>query len=195
MKKKSVALLVSMLMFLSLVSSAFATPVRDQDVTTSFMKQMRKNLAVLAYYCLNADNIAECGFFFADKVKSGGPWDYKRSFGYGPYIFNNLNARGEDLGNMHYGYVGRAAFPSWMLRTAAGAYQIYSGTSHIGWYDSYFDDPTDQWWINYGIDLLDRFPRSLALHPSISLLSEQEKRDIEKEVKVNKEKIKQLQTK
>ncbi|WP_429675249.1 polymorphic toxin type 44 domain-containing protein [Bacillus mexicanus] len=52
------------------------------------------------------------------------------------YIFNTkggcYNPTGEDLGNIHYGYVGRAAgFSDSFLRTAAGAYQIYSGTSRV----------------------------------------------------------------
>ncbi len=53
--------------------------------------------------------------------------------------------KGENLGNMHYGYVGRfAGFTATQLKTIAGVIQIYSKTSKVKWYKSYFDDPSDQ---------------------------------------------------
>lgn len=38
-----------------------------------------------------------------------------------------------------------------VLRVAAGAYQVWSGTSHWEFMSSYFDDPNDQIAINDGI--------------------------------------------
>ena len=71
---------------------------------------------------------------------------------------------------MHYGFVGRAAgFPRSLLSSAAGAYQIFSGTSHFGWYQSYFDDPTDQIWINTGMNYWDY--NSLSLNNGTSMFS------------------------
>jgi hypothetical protein len=32
----------------------------------------------------------------------------------------------------------------------AGAYQIKSSTAKLEWYGTYFDDPTDQYWIKEG---------------------------------------------
>lgn len=96
------------------------------------------------------------GKFFASKVRSGGEWDYKLYFGYSTRYLASVNGSlvsmtGEDIGNSNYGFAGRKAFGADLLKAAAGAYQIYSGTSYLGWYKSYFDDPNDQYWINRGI--------------------------------------------
>lgn len=99
----------------------------------------------------------ETGKFFASKVRSGGDWDYKLLYGpktlYLCYINDKyVNMTGEAIGNANYGFAGRKVFGADLLRSAAGAYQIYSGTSSPGWYNSYFDDPNDQYWINRGIN-------------------------------------------
>jgi hypothetical protein len=95
-------------------------------------------------------NIAEAknmsAIDFASAVRSGGKWDYKRQ-----------GRQYENFGNYNYGVAGRAAgFDSSTLDRAAGAYQVYSGTSSPEWGwpwgDSpYGDDPNDQAWINEGI--------------------------------------------
>lgn len=97
------------------------------------------------------------GEFFASKVRTGGDWDYKSFLGVNTTYQATVDNRsvlmsGEQIGNAHYGYVGRKVFSADLLKTAAGAYQIYSGTSYIGWYNSYFDDPNDQYWIQRGIN-------------------------------------------
>ncbi|HHV74975.1 MAG TPA: hypothetical protein GXX41_10140 [Thermoanaerobacterium sp.] len=97
------------------------------------------------------------GEFFASKVRTGGDWDYKSFLGVNTTYQVTVDNRsilmsGEQIGNAHYGYVGRKVFSADLLKTAAGAYQIYSGTSYIGWYNSYFDDPNDQYWIQRGIN-------------------------------------------
>ncbi|SDJ14832.1 polymorphic toxin type 44 domain-containing protein [Alteribacillus bidgolensis] len=126
------------------------------DITSSFSQTTLENAAVIAYYAYNEKEYGSTyplgtGEFFAEKVRSGGDWDYKRTY-LGSFTFDGKTVDGEYLGNMHYGYTGRAAgFSSALLRTAAGAYQIYSGTSYLGWYKSYFDDPDDQEAINDGI--------------------------------------------
>ncbi len=120
---------------------------------------MNSNAANIAYYAIVDSEQGTypigTGEYFASRVKSNGIWDYKRTYGTkNQYDFNKWTMTGEDIGNMHYGYVGRAAgFSENLLKTAAGAYQIYSGTSTVKWYDSYFDDPNDQIWIQYGFNL------------------------------------------
>ncbi|MDT3427527.1 hypothetical protein J2Z22_003090 [Paenibacillus forsythiae] len=100
---------------------------------------MRTNAAIMAYYAYEESTLfgtypISTGMEFAERVKSRGVWDYKWTYGYSAkYLFNGLTTTGEDLGNMHYAYVGRVA----------GAAQIYSGTSSPTWYSSFFDDPTD----------------------------------------------------
>src|SRR5690606_38030276 len=90
-------------------------------------------------------------------------------------------------------------FSDLVLKSAAGAVQIYAGTAHPGWYNSYFDDPKDQQWINYGLNLWNSgwVPDSLKsrIIPNIdtslfSLLTEQQKREIEIKVLERSNRIK-----
>lgn len=175
MKKLFTLLLPLALIFMVLPSSSFAEtvtpngdPTGDDDVTSSFTQKMLSNAVYMAYYAEEDKSFASypygTGLYFAGQVRSGGPWDYKLQ--YGPqthYWYNGRYMTGEDLGNMHYGFVGRGAtFSATILKTAAGAYQIYSGISYPGWYNSYFDDPNDQANIVYGINMFDNksYPRT-----------------------------------
>ncbi|OEI75434.1 hypothetical protein BG616_15030 [Bacillus subtilis] len=155
--------LISLIVLLS-VCVVGMTPEKasaaTKNITTDFSTKIKQNAIKIAYYAMNDSTYPiGTGREFASKVKTGGPWDYKLK--YGPkkkYIFDTkggcYNPTGEDLGNIHYGYVGRAAgFSDSFLRTAAGAYQIYSGTSKVKWYKSYFDDPKDQKMIDLGLRL------------------------------------------
>ncbi|NQX69402.1 hypothetical protein HQN90_25015 [Paenibacillus alba] len=107
-RKKILSLLVTLVLFGSLSNTAFASVIQ---ITSEFSLKMRQNAAYMAYYALND---AQQGTYpigtgqeFASKVPSGGPWDYKKDYknadGYG---FGGNWMRGEDIGNMHYGYVG-----------------------------------------------------------------------------------------
>lgn len=93
----------------------------------------------------NAGNMSTWDFYNA--VKTGGQWDYKQQ-----------GSQYEDFGNYNYGLTGSAAgFSGYTLLEAAGAYQIYSGTSKPGWSWPggtwpYGDDPNDQKWILEGIN-------------------------------------------
>ncbi len=96
------------------------------------------------------------GIFFTSKVKSGGEWDFKATLGYSTlykvtYEGYTFYYSGEIIGNFHYGYTGATVFPDTVLLSAAGLVQIISGTSDISFWDSYFDDPMDQTWIEEGI--------------------------------------------
>lgn len=141
-------------------TSSTIRPFAD-EITDEFADLMLDNAAYIGYYALSEERNGTwplyTGTEFASKVRSRGAWDYKRVYGARTsYYFDGLRLKGEDLGNMHYGFVGRSAgFPKSWLRSAAGAYQIYSGTSYIGWYNSYFDDPNDQKWINDGMNRYD----------------------------------------
>lgn len=85
--------------------------------------------------------------WFYNKVRNGGPWDYKKG-----------QPQYENFGNFHYGAVGTAAgIPEEVLLRAAGAAQMRAGTSEESfgyfWTDApYGDDPVDQVWIKAGID-------------------------------------------
>ncbi|MBD2869291.1 polymorphic toxin type 44 domain-containing protein [Paenibacillus arenilitoris] len=147
------------------------------------------------------------GLEFASKVKSGGVWDYKLTLGVDtPYKYAGYNVTGEDLGNIHYGFVGRyAGFSKNLLLTAAGAVQIYSGTAHIKWYASYFDDPNDQHWIDHGIRRFDNgtLPTSFITSSSgvqidtslIHTLTEAQKKEIREIAMARSKEIKEEQRK
>lgn len=158
-------------------------PPTNEDVTTSFSSTMKKNAATMAQYSLNDRTYPlGAGMYFAGNVKSGGIWDYKRAYGTTvTYVFDKIYTTGEDLGNMHYGFVGRAGgFSSTLLKSAAGAYQIYSGTYHVNWYKTYFDDPKDQAAISRGISYWDNQSlRSSSILRMIDIeLTEEEKEAI-----------------
>jgi len=128
----------------------------DSEMKTNGNTLLRNLYINISVYGNNIGYV-KTGKFFASKVKTGGDWDYKSFLGvnttYQVTVDNrNIFMSGEQIGNAHYGYVGRKVFSADLLKTAAGAYQIYSGTSHIGWYNSYFDDPNDQYWIQRGIN-------------------------------------------
>lgn len=96
------------------------------------------------------------GIYFAERVKSGGIWDYKGPLGWRTYYTIpelNVTMNGETIGNFHYGYVGSSCFGVTTLKTFAGLAQIVSGTSDMSYYDSYFDDPADQEDIQWGINI------------------------------------------
>lgn len=102
--------------------------------------------------------------YFATNVREGGPWDYKREIGWDKVRTVKIDGEtyyltGEDIGNIHYGYVGRELFKRKTLLSAAGIVQILTGSARAEWFDSYFDDPTDQAAIKRGIDWFedDRF--------------------------------------
>jgi len=76
---------------------------------------------------------------FIKAVETGGKWDYKKG-----------NSKYENFGNYHFGYIAAARYPEFFSKAGAGAYQIYSGTSSITYWNSWFDDPKDQYWIERG---------------------------------------------
>ena len=70
--------------------------------------------------------------------------DYYVIDGYGKEKFT-----AEDIGSIHFGYVGSVFFSGLALATGAGIYQIVSGASWNNWY-SFFDQPRDTYCISIG---------------------------------------------
>lgn len=133
--------------------------IRPRLVVMDILTECRNHAAELKEVHDNAvlgtrDIVA--GTYFMERVKSGGIWDYKYFLGRTTrYMIEDLGGvsmTGENIGNFHYGYVGRAVFSATLLKSAAGMYQIYSGTSSIEFWDSYFDDPEDMEDIQWGIN-------------------------------------------
>lgn len=90
---------------------------------------------------------------FASKVAEGQPWDYKRAIGWNKYRTCTINGKqrilkGEDIGNIHYGYVGTSrGFSTTTLCKAGGLVQVITskgGSLKQFTYKSYYDDPNDQ---------------------------------------------------
>ncbi len=137
------------------------------DITKSFSNEMLYNAGYMSQYMLfdkqKGTYPVLTGMEFAERVKSGGVWDFKRTYTK-YYTFDGMFISGEYIGNMHYGFVGRGAgFSRNLLSSAAGAYQIYSGTSSIKWYKSYFDDPSDQAAITKGMNYFrDGLPKTTS---------------------------------
>ncbi len=113
----------------------------------------------------NADGYVLSGskfFWFRDKVKTGGDWDYKS-----PRSGDNVNnIQYEDYGNWHYGYIGTATgISSNFLEQQAGVEQQKQGTSKTNWGNpsspyglnpfggsgTYGDDPRDNAMIKDGV--------------------------------------------
>lgn len=75
---------------------------------------------------------AETNYVFKNKVRTNGPWDLKRQPEWKKYdvdnyaIFKGEEVTAEDLGNIHFGYVGNAiGLCDIWLRIGAGGYQQY----------------------------------------------------------------------
>ncbi|GBF74333.1 hypothetical protein PA598K_02671 [Paenibacillus sp. 598K] len=93
---------------------------------------------------------------FVNNVKTGGRVDVKNSHfkDNSYYIYSGELYRRDDLGNIYFGYAGKVfGYDDTFLKSGAGIYQIYSGTSEWGYVSSYFDDPRDSAMIQVGIDI------------------------------------------
>ncbi len=65
----------------------------------------------------------------------------------------------QDIGNYHFGYIGRAmGYDTEFLTSGAGAYQLYSGTAKISWCftTNNCDDPRDNYYIRLGAIAYDK---------------------------------------
>ena len=129
------------------------------DITDQLNNAMRQNAENLKDYNDNNKYLDSVGYFI-DKVKPGGDWDFKSQESWAldedkTYVYNGIELRYDDIGNIHYGYVGRVLFSEYYLLVDGGVVQIYAGTSSLSYITSNFYDPHDQWAIEYGSNLWD----------------------------------------
>lgn len=100
----------------------------------------------------------QAGLKFAQNVKGGSVWDYKQLYASElTQVKTTINGKvyylsAQDIGNIHYGYVGSSVFSPTVLKAAAGIYNAIQNGVKISWFTYYFDDPTDQAAIQRGID-------------------------------------------
>ena len=146
------------------------------DITEELDELMRKHAKELINYFRDAVERANTGYeyassgsiwlsvpsvaffdtlgFFIEKVRTGGDWDLKNNIypSRDQYMYNGMIYDGEDIGNIHFGYVGAALYTSGFLHFGAGVYQIFSGSKWEYW-STLFDEPRDSEMIEYGIKL------------------------------------------
>ena len=92
-------------------------------------------------------------FWFKNMVGNKKEWDLKQTLK-GKYKFLGKWVSGAQLGNIHYGFVGKATgFPDLILWAGAGYAQIKAGSSKPYFFPWLGDDPRDTVMINWGIRL------------------------------------------
>ena len=108
------------------------------------------------FYKDSSYNYWESMIFFYHKEKYNADWDIKVKWNLDPdttYIYHGEEHRHDDIGNIHYGYVGAAIFSKPVLCWAAGwAQWKHDGKLYYGLL-SCFDDPRDQEMIIEGYDI------------------------------------------
>ena len=101
-------------------------------------------------------------------VRTTGTWDYKTDILEArlPDTDDNITLCGENINfqaiaNIHYGAMGRAVgIPQSVLELGAGAFQIYDNWGSpdaIGTPLTYYDEPFDNWMVNFGGWLYDQY--------------------------------------
>nr|WP_302685451.1 polymorphic toxin type 44 domain-containing protein [uncultured Ruminococcus sp.] len=135
------------------------------DITDRLNKEMQNNAKKLSSVASiplpnNIGSIAATTIF-VNNVRPGGVWDFKSQDSWGlvseqTYRYENTLLRFDDIGNIHYGYVGRVLFSENKLLLAGGVVQIATNTSDISYWNSNFDDPRDQKMISIGSSLWDK---------------------------------------
>ena len=132
------------------------------DITKELNTMMDSHASMIDNYfnkrIRNTMNLAtaiyDTSLYFATKVKTKAPWDLKNTTYqyYSQVIYNGQVFTPEDIGNIHYGYVGSVLFDPLTLHLGAGVYQIKSGT-RLEYWSTFFDGPRDYQMVKYGINL------------------------------------------
>lgn len=130
-------------------------PEPTADITESFRETLKTNANTVKETTKN-EGIIESGKQFYNKVRNKGEWDLKQLPEYqGTFQFNDLVIQGQDIGNINFGYTGKAlGLPDSVLLLGAGFAQIKAGTSNFSFImASNGDDLRDQIYIMYRIML------------------------------------------
>lgn len=130
------------------------------DITEKLNNAMENHRAEIQMW-KDRYGVSIATYIFYQRVKPGGAWDFKSQPSWdleynSTYLYGSVLLRFDDPGNIHYGYVGSALFGEDILKIAGGAVQIWTGTSDIAYWKSYFDDPRDQAMIALGYSLSTR---------------------------------------
>ena len=130
-------------------------PNPTKDISDSFRNTLKDNANTVKKTTKNK-GIIESGKQFYNKVRNKGEWDLKQLPEYqDTFKFNGLIIQAQDIGNINFGYTGKAlGLPDSVLLAGAGVAQIKAGTSNLSYIiASNGDDLRDQMYIMYGIAL------------------------------------------
>ena len=130
-------------------------PRPKANITKSFGNTLRSNADTIKKSKKN-DGYIKTAMLFYNNVRNKGPWDLKQQTEYqGTFQFNEFVIQAQDIGNINFGYTGKAlGLPDWVLLAGAGVAQILAGTSNFSFImASNGDDLRDQMYILYGIML------------------------------------------
>lgn len=108
----------------------------------------------------NMNPVQKMNYFITD-VKTNEKFDLKNpeEWKNTDIYYDRLIMEPQDIGNYHFGYIGRAlGYDIDFLTFGAGLYQVKSGTSNLGWCFSTntCDDPRDTYYIRLGAIAYDR---------------------------------------
>lgn len=138
------------------VNSEFnSLPNPTTNITESFTETLRTN-AETVKTTTKTEGIIKSSVQFYHKVRNKGDWDLKQKAEYqGTFQFNDKTVQAQDIGNINFGYAGKAlGLPDGILLAGAGCAQILAGTSTFSFLVvSNGDDLRDQMYIMYGIQL------------------------------------------
>ena len=127
------------------------------DITDKLNLFMKTNSDKLKKHMEN-HNFYESAIYFYNIVKDDGELDIKlkddwKFEGGTTYLFNNIELRYDDPGNINFGFVGAALFPEQVLCLGAGLNQIKKFGFKFGNILIFYDDPRDNIMIKYGYHL------------------------------------------
>ena len=128
-----------------------------EDITQKLNHAMINNAEELYTYNRIYGRLAAT-YYFVKMVKPGGEWDFKSQKEWGLksgkfYLYNGKLLAYDDIGNIHYGFVGSVLFAEDVLLEAGGYVQLYTKTSSLSYWNSNWDDPRDQKAIKFGCQL------------------------------------------
>ena len=124
------------------------------DRTNELNKKLKQSASEIKKESLGQNSIQKLSTF-ANAVKSGSKYDLKEQSEWQETIsYKNVIMEPQDIGNFHFGYIGRAmGYTPKFLVIGAGIYQTLGNTRYIPWIftSSFGDDPRDTYYIMQGV--------------------------------------------
>ena len=124
------------------------------DITEKLNALMLKNAEELRRIRKEKGYLYACIYYYV-KVTDAGDWDIKRTdewkFEEGKtYVYQGVEMRMDDPGNIHFGYLGAILFHEEFVCFGAGLNNFMKFGRRDGDFSSYFDDPHDQTMMRWG---------------------------------------------